>query len=112
MATNSKHPAQTIEGAKRAAAILQAQPDPTADGETVYLDFGAGLALSIGADSTFTLAGLKRDGRELLELTAEETHALYSFWLNICAQVVVDLLPEAVAHVKTQRPQEGDCGNV
>jgi hypothetical protein len=78
-----QHPAQTLDGAKRAAALLQAPGNPVAGEEIAYLDTGAGLVFTLSTDGTFSLAGLDRDGRPVLELTAEETHALWRFWLPI-----------------------------
>lgn len=106
MATNELHPAQTLDGAKRAAAVLQSPIDSKAGGEPAYLDMGAGLVLSLNADSTFTMASLERGGRELLHLTAQETRALYLFWLPICTEAIMQQMAASAAERQAKREAE------
>lgn len=108
------HPAQTRDAAREAGRILQsAQPPIVAesDRQTVYLETGAGLVLTLTNEGRFMLIGQEAGGRELITFTVKETQAIYSFWWSICAPGIVEHLPAALEYVKAQRAQEETHGN-
>jgi hypothetical protein len=109
------HPTQTLDAAKEAGKLFHLPHPPIIaeeDRETVYLETGAGLALTIDNVGRFSMHPLARSGRASVELTAEETKALYHFWWSICAPGILESLPAAVALVKAQRTKEDDHGNI
>lgn len=104
------HDTGVIEAARTAAAILQLPTPPIVDEtrhESVFLEAGAGLVFSITNTGHFQMASTRSGNpRPFIDLTPEETRALFRFWMAVCTPVLMKHIAEGVELVKAQRAQE------
>lgn len=107
--------AGVIEAARAAAAILQLPTPPVfaeEDRQTVFLEGGAGLVFAITNEGRFQMAStISGNPRPFINLTFEETRALFRFWVAVCTPVLMQHIAQGVELVKAQRAKEETHGN-